>query len=616
MIQAAIKNYDLEECQNPFKGKLSVKGKSWVMPLINEMRVAALLQQHNIPEIIARIIVSRDLDKGCIDRFLTPKIARDFPDPFKLANMRDASCSLSDAIMSGKKIGIIADFDVDGATSCAVLKNFLDSVTNENNVVPFFIPDRLNDGYGPSVKAFDTLKAQNCEIIVILDSGITSLEPIKYARSIGMEVIVIDHHEPEMTLPDANFIINPKLEECQSGYDYMAAVGITFMFCIAMNVTLRQKGYYNEVTEPSMKPLMDLVALGTVCDMVPLIDANRLFVKYGFHQMATLDNIGLKALLAVSNIKGLPDPYHAGFMLGPRINAGSRVHQSDLGAQLLLAKNDDEAMRLAWLLNDCNEKRKMLQKDMTREAMAKAKEHLINHPQCHSLVIDGQGWHTGLSGLVAGALKDKYNKPACIIAYVETENGNIEGRASGRSIAGVHLANIFIEGQQNGLLEKGGGHAMAGGFTIKPQNVEAFRVFFEEKTVEALREDKDSQNNNILIESCLSVQSLTMQTADLLINALAPFGMGHPEPNIILSDICIDYAEQVGGNHLRCNIRDISGGRAMKAMAFKALETDLGTLLTQSKGTGRALHLHGQVKINEWQGNKTVEFHITDAMEA
>lgn len=611
----AVKYVEPLVSNDPFEGKVSVKGKRWALAFADEKRVEAIVQKWGLPELIARLLVLRDLDKIDLDGFLNPKLSTHFPDPFLLANMDQASDYLSDAILENKKIGILADFDVDGATSCAVLKGFLREAGLED--VPFFIPDRLNDGYGPSAKGFDFLKQQGVEIAIILDCGITAVAPIAHAKSIGIQTVIVDHHEPDTELPDANYIINPKLNDCNSGYGYMAAVGVTFLLSIALNAKLRQKGYYDTIKEPIMRQFLDLVALGTVCDMVPLVEANRLFVKHGFTMMAERQNHGLRALLSVSNITSLPDPYHAGFMLGPRINAGSRVHQSDLGAKLLSSQCEEEAMRIAWLLDDCNEKRKSIQKDMTREAMEKAKAMMIEYPDSAGIVIDGRGWHTGLSGLVAGAIKDKFEKPTCVIAYVETEDGTIEGRASGRSVPHVHLADIFMEGQREGLLVKGGGHAMAGGFTILKENVEAFRKFFNQKVSEYLNGKNNLiQSDSLNIDSCLAVRSLNIPTARLLLESLAPFGMANEEPVTVLSSVYIHYADQVGENHVRCTVKDIEGSVGIKAMAFRALESDLGKMLRNNVGTSRPVHLLGQVKINEWQGRESVEFHISDAMEA
>ena len=613
MLKAASAlHHDIVRPSDPFEGKLSFKGKRWSSPFVDEQRVEYLVNGYGLPEMVARLMVLRNLDNEDIDGFLNPTLAAHFPDPFKMMNMDATSDYLAAAVLSGKTIGILADFDVDGATSCAVLSRFLKQVSSKD--IPVFIPDRLSDGYGPSAKGFDSLKEQGCDIVVILDCGITSVEPITHARSIGLEVVVVDHHEPDEALPDANHIVNPKLKGDNSGYTMLAAVGVTYLLAVAINAKLRQSGHYEVNKEPSLRHDIDLVALGTVCDMVPLLGPNRLFVKYGFPMMAQRRNIGLNALLTVSKITTMPDPYHAGFMLGPRINAGSRVHQSDLGAKLLSTDDEAEAMRLAWLLDDCNEKRKAIQKDMTREAMEKAKCHMIEHPDCDGLVIDGEGWHTGLSGLVAGAIKDKYEKPACVIAFVENEHGEIEGRASGRSVPGVPLADIFMEGQKEGLLVKGGGHAMAGGFTIEKGKIDAFRTFFNTKVKEFKMLEGGVTQDEDTIELMMAVRSLSVKTVTMLTESMGPFGMGHAEPVTILSNVVIDYADQVGTNHLRCTVKDCEGSVGMKAMAFRALETDLGKSLREMAGTGRSLHLRGQVKINEWQGRQSVEFHIEDAM--
>ena len=599
---------------NPFQGKISIKGKQWSLAQADDKRIERLVNTHGLPEIIARLLVLRDLDQINIEAFFNPKLSKHFPDPFALKNMDEASNFLSDAIIQNKKIAILADFDVDGATSCAVLKGYLKEVGCDD--VPFFIPDRLNDGYGPSIKGFDYLKEQGADVVIVLDCGITSIEAVQHAKNIGLKTIIVDHHEPDSHLPVADFIINPKQKDCNSGYDYMAAVGVTFLLTVGLNAKLRQNDFFKVKNEPSMRNFMDLVALGTVCDMVPLVEANRLFVKHGFVLMADRKNHGLRALLAVSNITSMPDPYHAGFMLGPRINAGSRVHHSDLGAKLLSSDCEEEAMRIAWLLDDCNEKRKSLQKEMTREAMEKAKTCMIEEPNTCGLVLDGEGWHTGISGLVAGAIKDKYEKPTCVIAYVETEEGILEGRASGRSMPGVHLAEIFMDGQREGLLIKGGGHAMAGGFTILKENVDNFRNFFNKQINNQLQQSHGNTSKVQSVDTCLAVRSLNIPTAKLLLESLAPFGMGNLEPVTVLSNVYINNATQVGANHLRCSVNDVEGSVSLKAMAFRALDNDLGKLLKNIASSSKAVHLFGQVKINEWQGRESVEFHISDAMEA
>jgi single-stranded-DNA-specific exonuclease len=554
MTQAQEK---IETTRDMFDGKTSVKGKRWNPPVVDDARIAKLVDGHGLPEMVARLLVLRNLDGADMDGFLNPTLSNHFPDPMRLKNLSDACDFLAEAIQSNRTIGILA-------------------------------------------KGFDELKAAGCDIVVVLDSGITSIAPITHAKSIGLDVIVVDHHEPDEKLPNANFIINPKLRDDDSGYDYLAAVGVTFLLCVGLNAKLRAAGYYDGQGEPSLKDLLDLVALGTICDMVPLEGAKR-------------QNVGLRALLDVSKIKGLPDPYHAGFMLGPRINAGSRVHQSDLAAQLLSTEDEGEATRLAWLLDDCNEKRKTIQKDMTREAVEKAKAYLIEHPDANGLVIDGHGWHSGLSGLVSGAIKDKFGKPSCVVTYVENENGIMEGRASGRSVEGIHIAEIFLAAQNSDLLIKGGGHAMAGGFTIEPDKLDEFRTFFSKQVAAQARQSNNFETDGDDIELMMAVQSLNLPTAKLLIESLAPFGMGNPEPKTILSNVHIHYADQVGVNHLRCTVKDAEGGQTIKCMAFRAFDADLGKTLRELAGSGRPVHLKGQVKINEWQGRESVEYHVGKA---
>lgn len=604
-----------ENVKDPFAGKISIKGKQWTLAQADENRVQMLVNGYGLPETVARLLVLRDLDGGDVEAFLNPTLQKHFPDPFTLKNMDAVTDFLAQAIVGKKTIGILADFDVDGATSCAVLTRFLRAVTGFADI-PFFIPDRLEDGYGPSAKGFDALKDAGCEIVMVLDSGITSVDPIAYAKDIGLQIVVVDHHEPDTVLPDADFIINPKLKDDTSGLNDLAAVGVTFLLCVGVNAKLRTQGFYNDRPEPVMRDYLDLVALGTVCDMVLLAGANRLFVKHGFALMAKRENTGLRALLEVAKVTTLPDPYHAGFMLGPRINAGSRVHQSDLGARLLSTDDEAEAMRIAWLLDDCNEKRKEIQKGMTREATERAKAYLIENPDTYGLVIDGEGWHSGLSGLVAGAIKDKFGLPSCVVTYVETADGAVEGRASGRSIAGVHIADIFLEAQKQGLLIKGGGHAMAGGFTIDKNKLNKFREFFNAKVQEQIKNNAESYREADRVEMPLAVRSLNLDLAKMLRDSLAPYGMGHDEPVTVLTEVRIDYADQVGANHVRCTVKDAEGSVGLKAMAFRALDSDLGKVLRDIAGTTRFVHLRGQVKINAWQGRESVEFHVSDAMLA
>ncbi len=567
-------------------------------------------QAYNLPEMVGRLLSARNIPFGGVEDFLYPKLGTHFPNPFALKNMDDAAQYLAQAVTQGRKIGVLADFDVDGATSCGVLLRFLRHVTGAD--VPFFIPDRLNDGYGPAPRGFDALKAQGCDIVIIADCGITAHDPIAHAAAIGLEVIVLDHHEPEDTLPAARFIINPKLRDDTSGYTWLAAVGVSFLTMVALNNKLRTSGFYvsRSLAEPDMRGFLDLVALGTVCDMVPLEGANRLFVQAGFSQMAARSNAGIRALLEVSKIESLPDPYHAGFSLGPRINAGSRVHRSDLGARLLSTDDYNEALTIAHQLDECNESRKEMQKDMLREAtqMVKA-EHQEDDPV---ICVGHEDFHQGISGLVAGALKEKYNRPACVAAFLTNQNGVREGRGSGRSVTGVNIAQAFIEGRNQGLLIKGGGHAMAGGFTVDPARFQDFHRYLK---AHIGAQSIDTPDHPITeIDAAMSVRAASVEFVRIIQNHMAPYGVGNPEPVFMLRNVMVGAPDIVGANHVRCYIRDAEGGASIKGLSFRSANSELGeALLKQRAGQAIPMHLVGHFQINTWQGRESVDFNIHDA---
>ncbi|MGQ0526657.1 MAG: single-stranded-DNA-specific exonuclease RecJ [Alphaproteobacteria bacterium] len=583
----------------------SVMQARWRMPDAPMEAVERIARQHNVPEIIARLVCTRGVAEENIETFLNPKIARDFPDPFALAGMQKTAEYLADAIEKKHKIFIFGDFDVDGATSSAILARFLRHFGLD---APIYIPGRLTEGYGPNAEAFKIFKEQGAQIVILLDCGTTAFEPIQTGQDLGLEIIILDHHEAESALPAAKHIINPKKPGDTSGFTMLAACGVTFLTCIAVNKILRERGFFKNIVEPSLKGWIDLVALGTVCDMVPLTGPNRLFVRAGFAQMHNTSNVGLRALINTAGLKGPVTTYHAGFVLGPRINAGSRVHKSDLGAILLSTDNAEEASGIAWTLHDCNEKRKEMQIEMERAAIDRvATRGLDQNPV---IIIDDENMHAGLTGLVAGKLKDKYSKPVCIISYTENPHGVREGRGSGRSVPGIHIAKAFMDARAAGLIEKGGGHAMAGGFTILPEKLDAFRAFMNEH-VTAQMNSTEKLSNETLIEGLLTVRGLRADFVRLLNDRIGPFGQEHPEPLFLLQNVRIQMADIVGANHVRVTLGDLEGGANIKAVAFKALGTPLGDALMQQ---GRPLmHICGYLKLDTWQGRERVEMHIRDA---
>lgn len=583
-----------------FQVEKSLMQARWVMQDTELSLIEQVARKYGLPEVVARLICCRKIPDDEIAQFLNPTLKDHFPDPFVLKDMAEMANFVADAILAKRKFAIFGDFDVDGATSSAILCRFLKHYGVD---APVYIPDRLTEGYGPNSEALQNLKNEGAEIVFLLDCGTTAFDIVAEGRTMGLEIIILDHHEAEHRLPEASFLVNPKRKDDFSGLDMMAACGVTFMACVAINNRLKEKTGTNGAP---LKNWLDLVALGTVCDMVPLKSVNRLFVKAGFAQMARRENIGLRALLEVAKVSNAPDPFTAGFILGPRINAGSRVHKANLGARLLCTDDAEEAKNIAWTLHDCNEKRKEIQAQMEFEAIEKVEKGGLD--QFPAIIVEDESWHPGLAGLVAGRLKEKYGKPACVITY--TQNGHKEGKGSGRSVPGINIAQVFMDAREIGLLEKGGGHAMAGGFTVAPDKIPAFRQFiYDHVAKQALSTIANSATH---IDGVLSVRGLRADFVKLIQHSIGPFGQDHPEPLFVLNNIRIHSADVIGtGGHVRVLAGDWEGGTRLKAIAFRAVDTPLGeALLKQGR---RPFHLCGVLKINEWQGRESVEMHIKDA---
>lgn len=579
----------------------------WVLAPAEQAQIEQIARQYDLPEIVARLLASRGVSVGEVEEFLNPRLGRNFPDPFSLAGMAEAASFIADAIRQNRKIGILGDFDVDGATSTALLVRFLRHCGME---APFYIPDRLKEGYGPSEKAFQTLKEQGAELVIICDCGITAFEPIKSGRAMGLDIIVIDHHQAEDTLPEANHVINPKRQDDTSGFDMLAACGVTFLTAVAVNARLRETGWFKErgIAEAPLKDMLDIVALGTVCDMVPLKGPNRLFVRTGLSQMAGSDNPGLRALSDVAGVKSEISPYHCGFIFGPRINAGSRVHKSDLGAKLLATEDAEEARNIAWTLNDCNDKRKEIEAEMLAHATGLVEKEGLEHDPV--IVVGHEDWHPGLSGLVAGRLKEKYGRPAVVVTYAPGDSGVLEGRGSGRSVPGVNIGAAFIDARNHGLVTKGGGHAMAAGFTLQPDQVKAFRIFLLKHVGDQLA-GKISVTET-MIDGVLSVRGAKPDFVRLIQDNIGPFGQEHPEPVFALPGVRLHNVKIVGKDHISCLVSDWEGGPRLKAIAFRAKDTPLGENIMKN-WKGHPFHLAGYFKLDSWNGQERAELHIQDA---
>ncbi len=576
-----------------------------VIPETSIDEVELIMRRFEVPEIVARLLCQRGIELENIESFLNPTLKNDFPDPFLLKGMGDMAEDIAIAIEGGQKFAIFGDFDVDGATSSAVIYRFLKALGIEAAI---YIPDRLSEGYGPNIGALETLKNQGADILFMLDCGTTAFDIVKAGTALGLKIIILDHHEAEETLPECWHVINPKRKDDNSNLDMLAAVGVAFMASVSINARLRDRGFYNgNVKQPDLKSLLDIVALGTICDMVPLIGVNRLFVRAGFSVPYEQLNLGIRELMSVAGINPPISTYDCGFVLGPRINAGSRIHEADLGAKLLTSDDIETCKNISWTLNDCNEKRKVIQQVMEEQAIAMVEERgMADDPL---ILLDHEDWHSGLSGLVAGRIKEKYNRPTCVVTYASGLSGVKEGRGSGRSIAGIHIAQSFIDARAAGIIEKGGGHAMAGGFTVMPDKLDDLREFLKPHIARQM-ENTDT-NVETVIDGVLTCGGVSVDLVEMLQNQVGPFGQEFPEPVFLLENIRIHRADIRGSSHISVMISDWEGGSRIKAMAFRAVDTPLGDALLNA-GTS-ALNIVGRLTINEWQGRKSAEMHISDA---
>ncbi len=584
----------------------SLSHAKWVMPDADMDQVTQIVRQFEVPEMVARLVVQRGVAYSDVESFLNPTLKNDFPDPFSLKGMGNMAEDVAIAIEEGKNFAIFGDFDVDGATSSAVLYRFLLAIGIKAHI---YIPDRLSEGYGPNVDALRHLHELGADVLMMLDCGTTAFDVVKAGTDMGLRIVIADHHEAEDELPDCWHVVNPKRKDDASGLDMLAAVGVTFMMCVAINSRLRARGFYQKrnMSEPDLKGMLDIVALGTVCDMVPLVGVNRLLVRTGFAVPPTQMNIGIQALMNVAGISAPMTTYDCGFVIGPRINAGSRVHQADLGAKLLCSDEPEECKNIAWTLNDCNDKRKSIQQEMEAQAINMVEERDMENDSL--ILVANEDWHPGLSGLVAGRLKEKYNKPTCVVTYACDLSGRKEGRGSGRSVAGIHIAQSFIDARGAGLLEKGGGHAMAGGFTVLPENLDALHAYLKTH-IEKQAENVDA-NVETVVDGVLTAGGLTTGLVDMLQQKVGPFGQEQPEPQFLLRNVRIHKVDIRGGSHISVMIGDWEGGARVKAMAFRAVDTPLGDAL-QRAGT-RPIDILGRLTINEWMGRRSAEMHITDA---
>ena len=575
----------------------SVSGKKWLARALDERIALALAQRHNLPEVVGRVLAARGVGLEEAEAFLNPALKNVLPDPGVLKDMDRAAARLADAVTGGEIIAVFGDYDVDGATSSALLNRFFTGCGAE---VLVHIPDRMKEGYGPNAPALRRFRQQGAGVAVMVDCGITAFAALQAAQQDALDVIVVDHHAAEPELPPACAVVNPNRLDEASGLGHLAAVGVSFLVAVAVNRELRHRGYFTETRPaPDLLGLLDLVALGTVCDVVPLTGVNRAYVTQGLKVMARRRNAGLCALADVAGMSEQPEAYHLGFLLGPRINAGGRVGEAALGARLLACDRPEEAAEIARQLDHFNTERKLLEDQSLEAALAQVAAKGCGGPMAFAV---GQDWHPGVIGIVAGRLKERYECPGLVMTL---QDGVYKG--SGRSVAGLDLGAAIIAARQAGLLEAGGGHPMAAGFAVLPERLAGFEAFLAERFEKQIA--AATLVPALSFDGALHVGGATLALITAL-EKIGPFGPGNPKPRFVINDCRIVDSRVVGSDHVSCTLTDIHANSRLKAIAFRSLETDLGQALLHHRG--RPLKLAGSLKRNSWQGRDTAQLIIDD----
>lgn len=580
----------------PFNVTRSVLGQPWAWRggLLPDPGAGAA---SGLSDVVHQLFRARGAARGDIDRLVSARVRDWLPDPSIFRDMDTAAARLAKAITARENVVVFGDYDVDGATSAALLVRV---VRQCGGVCSAYIPDRLLEGYGPSADAMAALKASGAALVVTVDCGTQGFEALARAQADGMDVIVVDHHQASTGLPPAYAVVNPnRLDENSEArrFGHLAAVGMAFLTGVAVLRTLRGQGWFVDRPEPKLLELLDLVALGTVADVVPLTGLNRAFVAQGLKVMAARRNPGLAALIDVAGISRAPVAKDLGFALGPRINAGGRVGKSDLGVCLLTSDDPDEATAIAAELDRLNVERKVVEGEVTDAAVLRA-AGCLNEAVA---VVSGDGWHAGVIGIVASRLKDRFNRPAIVIAL----DGGI-GKGSGRSLPGVDLGGAVLAAKDHGLLIAGGGHAMAAGLTIATDRIPAFTAFLHER----LGGDVGRAQGGVALscDAALSPRGVCVDLAETLDGA-GPYGHGWPAPRIAAGPWTVVKCDVVGGAHVRVILIGADGAR-LKAMAFRHADTPLGAALAGT--SGRAIYIAGRVQRDDWGREPAAELHIDD----
>ena len=571
----------------------SCRGLRWQARCQDEAAVTELEQVKSLDNLTSRLLAGRGIDPDTAEEFLNPSLRGSMPDPSTMQDMNKAAALIMDAVQAKQKITVFADYDVDGGTSAAQLIKWGRGFGVE---IGLYVPDRVKEGYGPSVEAFEQLKSEGNDLVVTVDCGAAAQTALEAAKDLGLPIVVIDHHLMHGSLPPCAALVNPNREDDTSGLGHLAAAGVTFMLLVALNREARKRGLEDV---PNLLDLLGLTALGTLCDVVSLTSLNRAIVAQGLKVLSKGGNIGVNALADVAGTNAPYTTYHCGFILGPRINAGGRIGKAEMGAEMLSTENAQLAYSHAAELDRVNTARKTLQDQMINEAL----EEAFKLPEDDAVIIvNMEGWHPGVIGIVAGRLKDRFDKPAIVIGV--NEEGL--GKGSGRSLSGVNLGEAITQAKKAGLLLSGGGHAMAGGLTVEaskiPELTEFLNKILKDEVIEARK--NLSLKIDALIAPSAANQSLIKRIEDV-----GPYGAGNPQPIFAFSDLRIAYAQRVRGGHVRCSFEDGLGGR-INGICFRADETGLDQILLDPNAP--RVHVAGRLKADSWKGRSKIDLQLVD----
>lgn len=581
---------------NILQGFNSYTDSKWQVKTFDERQAELISQKFEVSNLIAKLFSIRNISIDDIASYLNPTLKDNMPDPNILMDMEKACERILVALKNNEKIAIFGDYDVDGSTSTSCLIKYFNLLGVE---VVYHIPDRFTEGYGPNKEAFQKFIDQNINIIFTLDCGTLAYNEIKFAKDNNIDVIVIDHHQPEINLPEAYAMINPNRLDDTTNLGYLAAVGVTFMFIVGLNRKLRESKWFDNILkEPNIISLLDMVSLGTICDVVPLVGINRLLVQKGLEVFSKKPNIGLTALIDKANINNKISTYDLGFKLGPRINAGGRLGKSKHGTELLTCEDEAKAADIATELDNFNKERQTIEAHILKTAIDSLTSEQIDKK---IIFAYGQDWHEGVIGIIASRIKQKFKKP-CIV--FSAKNGIAKG--SGRSIKGIDLGNLIIAATQKGIVTQGGGHAMAAGLTLDEDKILLLQDFIEDRLdSNSIALDIDDTNH---ADSIINITAVNSELYDD-INQLGPFGSNNEEPNFIIKSTKITFIKEFGDNHIRCGLSsDID--KNVEGITFRSKNTPLGDAIMNNKG--KLVSLYGKIKVNEWGGRRIPQFHIED----